>query len=106
MASNYTLTINYDGHPLVGAEVISNAPALFMPQAINITDANGQITGSTPDAFASVILLAVRHIETGVSIYIATMVFEAGNNYILNIPHLPEQAGDFWGVHSHFAMNV
>lgn len=98
-----TITITYDGEPLVGAEVLSTAKNI-----ITTTDANGQVTYSVADDYAVVVLMAVRHESFPMKAYIGLCLLEAGENYVLSIPFYAETegGGPIRGIHCHFAEKV
>jgi hypothetical protein len=85
MAKTAVLTIQYQGVALANADVFFGD----VIQAVKVTDVNGQITATTGDSYAAVEWIAVRSASfpTG-TVALAICLFEAGKNYLFNIPQI------------------
>ena len=98
------LTTKYMGEPLVGAEIFTGVDT-----AVQITDANGEISTELPDDYATTLPVAVRHSSLPFTFF-ALFVLEAGLNYEINIPVAEvdqnEEYTPLLGLHSRIVTTV
>ncbi len=83
MALTTTLTIKYQGQPLIGATVIFGD---YVEKA-KTTDAEGKISASLADGYAAVEWVAIKHSSFPIGyVVLGIGVIEAGKNYEYDIP--------------------